>query len=157
MSTGSGVTCETGRGFGCRLLRDVMFLELDRSWNNYPSISVRITIKMQHVVQRSHTKRYRSKRLANSNPYATIEKDNGEPFINRQQHEVRPSMEIFRFQSVSRDERRWLNHELQAKVEELESFYASYKLSTARRRNQTEDFGESAKFDRDLLLKMVDN
>ncbi|XP_042425223.1 uncharacterized protein LOC122012678 [Zingiber officinale] len=77
--------------------------------------------------------------------------------VHAEQHEVRPSMEIFRFQSVSRDERRWLNHELQAKVEELESFYASYKLSTARRRNQTEDFGESAKFDRDLLLKMADD
>ncbi|XP_074587194.1 uncharacterized protein LOC141843043 [Curcuma longa] len=77
--------------------------------------------------------------------------------VHAEQHEVRPSMEIFRFRSVGGDERRWLNRELQAKVEELESCYAAYKLSRARRRNQTEDFGDSVKFDGDLLLKMVDD
>lgn len=77
--------------------------------------------------------------------------------VPTEQHEVRPSMEIFRFRSVGGDERRWLNHELEAKVEELESFYAAYKLSKVRRRNQTEDFCGSVKFDGDLLLKMVDD
>lgn len=46
---------------------------------------------------------------------------------------------------------------MHAKLEELESFYAAYKQSRARRSGrQAEDFGDLAEFDGDLLLKMVD-
>ncbi|XP_074587796.1 uncharacterized protein LOC141843643 [Curcuma longa] len=73
------------------------------------------------------------------------------------QLEVRPSMEIFRFRSACEDDRRWMNREMHAKLEELESFYAAYKQSRARRSgSQAEDFGDSVEFDGDLLLKMVD-
>ncbi|XP_042392337.1 uncharacterized protein LOC121983786 [Zingiber officinale] len=71
--------------------------------------------------------------------------------------EVRPSMEIFRFRSSCEDDGQWMNREMHAKLEELESFYAAYEQSRARRSgSQADDFGDSVEFDGDLLLKMVD-